>query len=131
MAAKRYYYGTGRRKEAVATARLYNGKGNITVNGKTAEEYFGYESMINRLRRPFLVIGKEDQYDVSLRVSGGGLSGQADACRLAIAKAMVTMSDELRPTLKKAGLLTRDSRGKERKKYGLKRARKAPQFTKR
>lgn len=129
--AKQYYYGVGRRKEASASARLFSGKGQVTVNGKLSAEYFGYEELSNRLLQPLEAVSKEGAYDVTIKVSGGGKSGQADASRLAIAKALTALSQDLRPTLKKAGLMKRDSRIKERKKYGLKRARKAPQFTKR
>lgn len=127
-----YLYGLGRRKSATARARLYTGKGNITVNGKTAEEYFDKsEALLGELLQPLRVIGKEGQYDVSLVISGGGLSGQVDASKLAIAKAVSTMNEDLRSTLKKARLLKRDSREKERKKYGLRSARKREQFSKR
>lgn len=127
-----YFYGLGRRKSATARARLYTGKGNITVNGKTAEEYFDKsEALLGELLQPLRVIGKEGQYDVSLVISGGGLSGQVDASKLAIAKAVSTMNEDLRSTLKKARLLKRDSREKERKKYGLRSARKREQFSKR
>lgn len=126
-----YYVGVGRRKEATAQARLSSGRGNLTVNSQPADQYFGHPMLVERLRYPLSVIGKESAYDISLKVRGGGKSGQADAAKLAIAKAIVGMSEDLRPTLKKAGLLMRDARIKERKKPGLKRARKAPQFTKR
>lgn len=126
-----YYYGVGRRKEATAQAKLMRGKGSITVNEHPAEAYFGHDLMTNRLKQPLLLINKADQFDITLKVTGGGKSGQADAARLAIAKAIEALDKELRPTLKKAGFLKRDARIKERKKYGLKRARKAPQFTKR
>ena len=131
MAKSEYYYGLGRRKESTARARLLSGKGQITVNGKLAAEYFGHEQLASRLSQPLALINKEAAYDISIKVSGGGKSGQADAARLAIAKALTAISEDLRPTLKKAGYIKRDSRIKERKKYGLKRARKAPQFTKR
>lgn len=126
-----YHYGMGRRKEAVASARLKSGRGQITVNGKLAEEYFGSPLLSTNLTKPLAELGKQKAYDVSIKVKGGGKAGQADAAKLAIAKALTSMSEDLRPTLKKAGLLKRDGRVKERKKYGLKRARKAPQFTKR
>ncbi len=126
-----YYYGLGRRKEATASVHLSLGKGIITANGKPAQEYFGHTSLVERVTTPFTVIGKEDQFDVAIRAKGGGKSGQADAARLAVANALTVMSEDLRTTLKKAGLIKRDSRIKERKKPGLKRARKAPQFTKR
>lgn len=130
-ASSQYYYARGRRKESSATARLTRGTGKLVVNDRPAEEYFAYPGQSARLAEPFTQIGKAKDYDVSLKVCGGGIGGQADACRLAIAKALVVMDEDLRPVLKKAGLLTRDARVKERKKYGLKRARKAPQFTKR
>ncbi|MBI4101022.1 30S ribosomal protein S9 [Candidatus Microgenomates bacterium] len=129
--SKDHYYGLGRRKEATATAQLVPGKGQIIVNDRPAKSHFGHESFIKRILEPLAALQKESSFDISLRVRGGGKSGQADAARLAIAKAVTTLSEDLRPTLKKAGLLKRDSRVKERKKYGLKRARKAPQFTKR
>lgn len=132
MATKsEYYYGVGRRKEATVQARLFRGKGDITVNDVSAEEYFGHDLMTLRLRQPLTLLNKDREFDISLKVKGGGKSGQADAARLAIAKAIQAMDLELRPTLKKAGFLKRDARIKERKKPGLKRARKAPQFTKR
>jgi small subunit ribosomal protein S9 len=130
-ASKEYYYGLGRRKESTASARLFKGKGQITANDKPALEYFGHESLVDRVVQPTVAISQQDQFDISLKLKGGGKSGQADAARLAVAKAITAMNEELRPTLKKAGFMKRDSRVKERKKYGLKRARKAPQFTKR
>lgn len=127
-----YLYGLGRRKSATARARLYSGKGAITINGKTADEYFSAsESLLSELLQPLMLIGKEKQYDVSLLVTGGGLSGQVDACKLAVAKAVSANNDDLRGTLKKASLLKRDPREKERKKYGLRSARKKEQFSKR
>lgn len=127
-----YFYGLGRRKSATARARLLSGKGVITINGKTAEEYFsGSQAQLAELLQPLMLIGKEKQFDVSLVVSGGGLSGQVDASKLAIAKAISAMNDDLRGTLKKASLLKRDPREKERKKYGLRSARKREQFSKR
>ena len=128
---KRYYYGLGRRKESSAQARLFNGKGDFKVNELAATQYFGHDSLVEKLRQPLALVGKDQAFDITIKVAGGGKSGQADASRLAIAKALVEMDKELRTTLKKAGYLKRDSRVKERKKYGLKRARKAPQFTKR
>jgi small subunit ribosomal protein S9 len=128
---KQYYYGMGRRKEAVATARLYAGKGDSTVNDHRAEEYFNNEAYLSVIAQPLKETGNEEKFYASIKVKGGGKSGQADAARLAVAKALITMNQDLRPTLKKAGMLTRDSREKERKKPGLKRARKAPQFSKR
>lgn len=127
-----YFYGLGRRKSATARARLFAGKGAITINGQTAEQYFdASEAYISELLQPLMLIGKEKQYDVSIVVSGGGLSGQVDAIKLAVAKALSTMNEDLRGTLKKASLLKRDPREKERKKYGLRSARKREQFSKR
>ena len=126
-----YHYAHGRRKESVATVRLIPGKGEITVGDKPAEQYFNNATLVARLQEPLKLVGQDTKLNASLRLSGGGKTGQADAARLAISRALLEMSPDLRPTLKKAGLLTRDSREKERKKYGLKRARKAPQFSKR
>lgn len=131
MAKDAFYTGTGRRKEATATVRLTKGKGNVTVNGMALDAYFPLEKNQQRVLASFTALEQTTDYDAELRVRGGGKHGQADACSLAIARALRTLSDDLRPTLKKAGLLRRDTRIKERKKYGLKRARKAPQFTKR
>jgi small subunit ribosomal protein S9 len=126
-----YHYGLGRRKEAIATARLYPGKGEIMVGDATAADYFNNAALIQTLEQPVKLSGNEGKLRITLHLSGGGKRGQADAARLAIARALRVMSEDLHPTLKKAGLLTRDPREKERKKYGLKRARKAPQFSKR
>lgn len=126
-----YYYAVGRRKEAIATVRLYAGKGEVLVNDQKATDYFNNDQLIALLERPIKLAGQDNKLRISLRVQGGGKRGQADAATLAIARALNVMSDELRPTLKKAGMLTRDPREKERKKPGLKRARKAPQFSKR
>ncbi len=133
MASKNYFYGLGRRKTATARARLYTGgKGNITINNKPAAEYLSGSSMLeNELRKPFTTLEKPNDFDVTIVVSGGGLNGQVDACKLAMSKALSTLDEGNRGTLKKAGLLKRDSREKERKKFGLKRARKAEQYTKR
>lgn len=132
MATKNYFYGLGRRKSSTARARLMKGKGSITINGKTAEEYLSNNKPLTaKLSDPLALIGKQKDFDVSLVVSGGGLSGQVDASRLAIAKAISAMNEELRGTLKKAQLLKRDPREKERKKYGLRSARKKEQFSKR
>ena len=131
MPTKKYYYGLGRRKESTAKARVFSGKGEFIVNGQPAKDYFGHDSLLEKLRQPLILINKDQTFDINLKVHGGGKTGQADAARLAIAKALVEMDKELRTTLKKAGFLKRDARVKERKKYGLKRARKAPQFTKR
>lgn len=128
---ERYSYGLGRRKEAIATARLYPGSGETTVNGKTAKEYFNNDTLLSIIASPLVLAGRDSKQRVSLKVTGGGKAGQADACRLAISRALNDLDDGLRSTLKKAGMLTRDSREKERKKPGLKKARKAPQFSKR
>ncbi len=129
--ANHYYYGLGRRKEAVATARLYKGGGELLVGDKPAKAYFNNEALIQLLEQPVVLAGQEKKLRISLKVSGGGKRGQADAARLAIARALDEMSNDLHTTLKKAGYLSRDPREKERKKPGLKRARKAPQFSKR
>lgn len=126
-----YYYGLGRRKEAIATARLYKGGGEIMVGDVSAEDYFNNSTFMQLLQQPILLAGQDKKMRVTLNVSGGGKRGQADAARLAISRALEVMNADLHTTLKKAGLLTRDPREKERKKPGLKRARKAPQFSKR
>jgi small subunit ribosomal protein S9 len=126
-----YYYARGRRKEAIATARLYPGKGEIAVGEQPAAEYFNNAALVTVVEQPLKLAGQDGKLRISLHVKGGGKRGQADAARLAIARALNVMTEDLRPTLKKAGLLTRDPREKERKKPGLKRARKAPQFSKR
>ena len=126
-----YHYARGRRKEAIATVRLLPGKGEIMVNDMLAADYFNNDSLIAVVERPLKLAGQEQKLRVSLHVSGGGKRGQADAASLSIARALLVMSEELRPTLKKAGMLTRDPREKERMKPGLKKARKAPQFSKR
>ncbi len=126
-----YYYGLGRRKEAVATARLYKGGGEIMVGEASAEDYFNNAVLIQLLQQPVVLAGQDKKLRITLKVSGGGKRGQAEAARLAIARALNVMSEDLHTTLKKAGYLTRDPREKERKKPGLKRARKAPQFSKR
>ncbi len=132
MAKDSYFYGLGRRKSATARARLFKGKGAVTINGKTAEQYFdGNTTLLAELTDPLALVGKQKEYDVTVVVSGGGLSGQVDAIRLAIAKAISVMNEDLRGTLKKAQLLKRDPREKERKKYGLRSARKKEQFSKR
>jgi len=129
---KHYYYGLGRRKSATARVRVYNGKGSITVNNKPADEYFaGSKSLLNDLIVPFVTLDMLGKFDVTVVVSGGGHASQVDAIRLGIAKAMVAFNEELKPTLRKAELLGRDPREKERKKFGLKGARKQRQFTKR
>lgn len=126
-----FYAGVGRRKQAIATVRLTNGKGLITVNDQTAEEYFGNQTLVSHIIQPLKLVGKAESMDANLRVKGGGMRGQADACVLAIARSLQELSPDFRPSLKKGGFLTRDPREKERKKPGLKKARKAPQFSKR
>ncbi len=130
--AANYFYALGRRKSATARIRLINGKGNIVINGQPADDYFvNSKAYLNELRRPFNVLELDNKYDVSIVVSGGGHAGQADAIRLGIAKALAVMNEDLRSTLKRADLLGRDPREKERKKFGLRGARKQRQFTKR
>ncbi len=132
MAKDSYFYGLGRRKSATARVRLSGGKGVITVNGKPAEEYFaGSKYLLGKLQQPFVVLDNVNKFDVSVVVSGGGHEGQAEAIRLGISKALVLVNEDLKSTLKRANLLGRDSREKERKKFGLKGARKQRQFTKR
>ena len=126
------FYGTGRRKSSVARVRLMSGKGNITINGKELNEYFGEETLKVIVKQPLTVTNTLDKFDVICTVKGGGFSGQAGAVRHGIARALNEANrEEYRPTLKLNGFLTRDPRMKERKKYGLKKARKAPQFSKR
>jgi small subunit ribosomal protein S9 len=122
---------TGRRKEAIARVRLIAGNGTWNINGRTLEEYFPNKVHQQIVNDPFVTLDLVDRYDVLVRVHGGGISGQAGAVRLGIARALLLTDDEARPPLKKAGFLTRDPRAKERKKYGLKKARKAPQYSKR
>ncbi len=132
MSDAAYIWSVGRRKEAVARVRLYPGTGRITVNGKPAKEYFGGRDIYQAtLLEPLQLTGTRERFDVTVRVVGGGVSGQAGAVRHGIARALIKYDDDLRPALKRASLLTRDARVKERKKVGLKRARKAPQYTKR
>ncbi len=127
-----YIYGLGRRKAATARVRLYKGKGEIIINDKPAIEYLSNnKSMLAEITDPLALAGKQNEYDVSVRVSGGGLAGQVDAIKLALSKALTTEMADLRPVLKKAGFLKRDPREKERKKYGLRSARKKEQFSKR
>ena len=125
------FLGTGRRKKSIARVRLMAGTGKITVNGKDITEYFGTETLIVIAKQALVAINKSENYDVIVKVIGGGFSGQAGAIRHGIARALIEADEEYRPTLKAVGYLTRDSRMKERKKYGLKKARKAPQFSKR
>ncbi|HZK28854.1 MAG TPA: 30S ribosomal protein S9 [Clostridia bacterium] len=128
----RFFYGTGRRKEAVARVRLYPGSGKIIVNKKAFEDYFPMEMLRVIVRQPLREVGVQDRYDIFVNVRGGGVSGQAGAIRQGIARALLDAdSDQYRGALKKAGFLTRDARVKERKKPGLKKARKASQFSKR
>ncbi len=129
--AKMQYYGTGRRKSSVARVRLIPGKGNVTVNKKPLDDYFGMEILKREVVRPFEIAGAEGKFDVIATVKGGGFTGQAGALRHGISRALIKSDLEMRAALKKAGFLTRDSRMKERKKYGLKKARKASQFSKR
>ena len=129
---KKYFYGTGRRKSSVARVRVYeNGTGSVIVNGRDIDDYFGLETLKLVVRQPLVTTELVDKVDVVVSVCGGGVSGQAGAIRHGIARALLQHGDEMRPILKKAGLLTRDPRMKERKKYGLKAARRAPQFSKR
>ena len=125
------FLGTGRRKSSIARVRLVEGKGNITVNGKNIDEYFGEETLRVIVKQPLTVTNTLSKYDVIAKVQGGGFSGQAGAVRHGIARALNEANGEYRPALKSNGFLTRDPRMKERKKYGLKKARKAPQFSKR
>ena len=125
------FYGTGRRKKSIARVRLVNGNGNITVNNKPLDEFFGIETLKVIVKQPLVTTNSLDKFDVIAKVTGGGISGQAGAVRHGIARALVEANSEYRPALKSAGFLTRDPRMKERKKYGLKKARKAPQFSKR
>lgn len=129
--AKKYFYGTGRRKESVARVRIIPGKGKITINDRTIEEFFGLETLRMIVKQPLVVTNNDSKYDVIVKVVGGGYTGQAGAIRHGLSRALLQASEENRAVLKKSGFLTRDSREKERKKYGLKKARKAPQFSKR
>ena len=128
---KPYFYGTGRRKKSVARVRLYAGTGNITVNGRDVDDYFGLETLKLIINQPFGVTSTEGKFDVVCTAKGGGISGQAGAIRHGIARALLQADETYKPALKKAGFLTRDPRMKERKKYGLKAARRASQFSKR
>ena len=124
------YAGTGRRKSSVARVRLYPGSGKITINGRGIDDYFGLETLKLIVRQPLNLTGTEAMFDIVCTVAGGGVTGQAGAIRHGISRALIVFNPELRPAVKKAGLLTRDPRMKERKKYGLKAARRAPQFSK-
>ncbi len=125
------YHGTGRRKKSIARVYLTPGKGNITINKRDIDDYFGLETLKVIVRQPLAVTDTVDKFDILVNVKGGGYTGQAGAIRHGIARALLTVDADYRPTLKKAGYLTRDPRMKERKKYGLKAARRAPQFSKR
>ena len=125
------FYGTGRRKHSVARVRLYPGSGNVTINGRSIDEYFGLDTLKLIVRQPLELTETGAQFDIVCTVAGGGVTGQAGAIRHGVARALLQFNAELRPALKKAGYLTRDPRMKYRKKYGLKAARRAPQFSKR
>ncbi len=132
MAEGTYFYGLGRRKAATARARLYKGKGDVTINGKPADEYLsGNKTLLAEVTDPLALVGKQKEFDITIKVAGGGLAGQVDAIKLAIAKAVTVGFSDLRSTLKKAEFLRRDPREKERKKYGLRSARKREQYSKR
>ena len=132
MADKAYFYGLGRRKSATATARLYAGKGKITINNQEADKYYdGHQALLAELTDPLALVSKQNDFDITLLIKGGGVSGQVDSAKLAISKALASINEELKGTLSKAGYLRRDSRSVERKKYGLKGARKREQFSKR
>ncbi len=126
-----YFYGTGRRKSSVARVRLYPGTGKITINDRDIDDYFGLETLKLIVRQPLVLTETGEKFDIVCRVGGGGVTGQAGAIRHGISRALLLYDAELRTALKKAGSLTRDPRMKERKKYGLKGARRAPQFSKR
>ena len=129
--AKPYFYGTGRRKSSVARVRLYPGTGKITINGRDIDDYFGLETLKLIINQPFGVTNTFGKYDIVANVNGGGISGQAGAIRHGVSRALLLADESFRPLLKKSGFLTRDPRMKERKKYGLKAARRASQFSKR
>ena len=131
MAAAIEYYGTGRRKTSTARVFLRPGTGTLIINRKAFEQAFPTEAHRNQIKQPLAVTETADKFDVLATIAGGGIAGQAGALRLGIARALITLDEEARPQLKKAGLLTRDAREKERRKYGLKKARKAPQYSKR
>ena len=129
--AKPYFYGTGRRKKSIARVRLYPGTGTVTINGRDIDDYFGLETLKLIVNQPFGVTSTEGKFDIVCTAVGGGISGQAGAIRHGVARALLLADETYKPLLKKAGLLTRDPRMKERKKYGLKAARRASQFSKR
>lgn len=131
MAQQAAYIGTGRRKDSVARVRLVPGNGKITVNGKDVDQYIPFPNLVKDLKQPLTLTETDGQYDVHVNVNGGGFSGQAGAIRLGVARALLEVDPDFRGPLKKAGFLTRDPRMKERKKPGLKKARRAPQFSKR
>ena len=126
-----YFYGTGRRKKSVARVRVYAGTGKITINNRDIDDYFGLETLKLVVRQPLALTGLTEKFDIVCTVAGGGVTGQAGAIRYGLSRALLQYDENLRPALKKAGFLTRDPRMKERKKYGLKGARRAPQFSKR
>ena len=127
----KFFYGTGRRKHSVARVRLYPGNGNITINNRSIDEYFGLDTLKLIVRQPLALTETADKFDIVCTVTGGGVTGQAGAIRHGVSRALLEYNAEMRPVLKKAGFLTRDPRMKERKKYGLKAARRSPQFSKR
>ena len=129
--SRRYFYGTGRRKSSVARVRVYAGTGKITINGRDIDDYFGLETLKLIVNQPLELTDTVGKFDIVCTVAGGGVTGQAGAIRHGLSRALLQYEEELRPVLKKAGFLTRDPRMKERKKYGLKAARRAPQFSKR
>jgi len=131
LAEKVCYYATGKRKESIAKVRLFPGKGKIIVNNRDFKDYFRRDSLTTMILEPLKLTGTDDAYDIVADLKGGGISGQAGAIRHAISKALLEINGEFRPILKREGFITRDSRVKERKKYGLKKARKRPQFSKR
>ena len=128
---EKLYIGTGRRKAAIAQVKMTPGKGKITVNGRDVKEFFPYDTNVMDLKQPLVATSNEETFDIEVKVTGGGFTGQAGAIRHGIARALNEANSEYRPALKSNGFLTRDPRMKERKKYGLKKARKAPQFSKR
>ena len=131
MSGKKYFYASGKRKNAIAQVRLFKGTGVITVNEKSINEYLPLKILTEIVKSPFKLTGTNQKFDASIKVKGGGVNAQADAMRHGVSKALIEFDPLNKPTLKKAGFLTRDSRVKERKKFGLKRARKGPQFSKR